>query len=270
MSPFLFAIFLNDLEKFLENQNCIGLETITDEIDDKLGVYLKLFALLYADDTALLSEKPKELQKQLDSFQNYSDVWKLKVNVEKTKIVCFGLGRLPANLNFRYNGENIDIVKHFNYLGILLNRTGNFNMSIKSQANKGTRAIYEVLRQAKLHSLSVSCQLDLFDKIVKPILLYGSEIWGFSNSYDLEKVHLRFCKLILNLKMSTPNCVVYGELGRFPLSIDVKQRMISYWIKLIIGKEAKLCSIVYKLMYHYYSTNNVNFKWLTTVKSIFL
>ena len=229
------------------------------------------FALLYADDTALISERPNELQNQLNSFQNYSEVWKLKVNVEKTKVVCFGSGRLPANLDFRYNGESIEIVKHFNYLGILLNRTGNFNIAIKAQANKGTRAMYEVLKQGKTHGLSIECQIDLFDKIVKPILLYGSEIWGFSNIHDIEKVHLRFCKLLLNLKMSTPNCVVYGELhvGRYPLTIEVKLRMITYWIKLVIGKEAKLCSIVYRLMYHYHNTNNANFKWLTTVKSIF-
>jgi hypothetical protein len=39
--------------------------------------------------------------------------------------------------------------------------------------------------------------------MVKPILLYGSEIWGFSkNIQGLEKVQLRFCKLLLKLKTS--------------------------------------------------------------------
>ena len=27
----------------------------------------------------------------------------------------------------------------------------------------------------------------LFDKIVKPILLYGCEVWGFSDNYVIEK-----------------------------------------------------------------------------------
>jgi hypothetical protein len=35
----------------------------------------------------------------------------------------------------------------------------------------------------------------------------------------------------------------YGELGRFPLSVDIKQRMVSYWTKLISDKQTKLCSI---------------------------
>jgi hypothetical protein len=59
--------------------------------------------------------------------------------------------------------------------------------------------------------------LSLFDQMVKPILLYGCEIWGFGNNDLLEKVHLKFCKMILNLKTSTPNYMIYGELGRYPV-----------------------------------------------------
>jgi hypothetical protein len=55
-------------------------------------------------------------------------------------------------------------------------------------------------RKGKCHNLSVSCQLDLFDKVVKPIVLYGSEVWGFKNYHMVEKMHLKFCKLLLNIK----------------------------------------------------------------------
>ena len=81
--------------------------------------------------------------------------------------------------------------------------------------------MYEVIRRGKRHNLSIECLLDLFDKIVKPILLYGCEVWGFSDNYVIEKIHLKFCKLILHLKQSTPNFMIYGELGRFPLYIDI-------------------------------------------------
>ena len=50
------------------------------------------------------------------------------------------------------------------------------------------------------HGLSVKIQLDLFDKMVKPILLYGCEVWGFSNNDIIEKVHS-----LLHLKSSTPS-----------------------------------------------------------------
>jgi hypothetical protein len=34
--------------------------------------------------------------------------------------------------------------------------------------------------------------------------------------------------------------MIYGELGLFPIEIDVKLRMISYWTRLLTGKETKL------------------------------
>jgi hypothetical protein len=62
--------------------------------------------------------------------------------------------------------------------------------------------------------------------------------------------------------------MIYGELGLYPLYIDIKQRMVSYWIKLIIGKQSKICSVVYRLMYHLFNTQNANFSWLNSVKTI--
>lgn len=76
----------------------------------------------------------------------------------------------------------------------------------------------------------------------------------------VEKVHLKSGKLLLNLKTSTSNCLVYGELGRFLLSIDIKQTMVSYWTKLIPCKQT---------MFHLFSTQTVNFQWLTYVKGNF-
>ena len=50
----------------------------------------------------------------------------------------------------------------------------------------------------------------LFDKLVMPVLLYGSEIWEFHKDLDIEKVHLLFGKKILHLKRNTANYFIYG------------------------------------------------------------
>ena len=83
----------------------------------------------------------------------------------------------------------------------------------------------------------MSCQLELFDKVVKPILLHGCELWRLSNCDIIERLHLKYCNPLLNLKSSTPNCMIYGELGRCPFHIDIKQLMVSYWTKLKTGKQ---------------------------------
>ena len=62
LSPFLFTIFLNDLETFLsESQNCNG-----NELEENMYAFLKLFVLLYADDTVILAESASDLQNALD------------------------------------------------------------------------------------------------------------------------------------------------------------------------------------------------------------
>jgi hypothetical protein len=79
-----------------------------------------------------------------------------------------------------------------------------FNLSFSSEetvlifaVNKGTKAMYEVLKLGRIHSLSINYQLDLFDKMVKPTLLYGCEIWGLGNIEIIERVHIKLCKLLL-------------------------------------------------------------------------
>jgi hypothetical protein len=40
----------------------------------------------------------------------------------------------------------------------------------------------------------------LFDSLVELIILYGSEVLGFWKSTNHGKIHLKFCKRILNLR----------------------------------------------------------------------
>jgi hypothetical protein len=66
-----------------------GLKTVSSELKDKLNLYFKLFIILYADDTVIMAESAANLQNQLDSFSDYCDISRLKLNVEKSKIVGF-------------------------------------------------------------------------------------------------------------------------------------------------------------------------------------
>ena len=88
LCPFLFALFLNDLQSFLGKENLPGIKTISEKNEENL----KLFVLLYADDTVIMAESREDLQARLNIFGEYCQKWKLKVNVEKTKIFIFSRG----------------------------------------------------------------------------------------------------------------------------------------------------------------------------------
>jgi len=81
-------------------------------------------------------------------------------------------------------------------------------------------------------SLDITLKLSLFDKLVSPMLLYGSEIWGIYNYKEVDKLHIRFCKMVLCARKQTMNYAVLGELGRLPLSSIAKFRSIKYWLKI--------------------------------------
>jgi hypothetical protein len=55
-------------------------------------MYLKLYILLYADDTVIMAESNEDPQVLLNVFGEYCKKWKLKVNAEKTKIFIFSRG----------------------------------------------------------------------------------------------------------------------------------------------------------------------------------
>ena len=56
-----------------------------------------------------------------------------------------------------------------------------------------------ITKARKLH-IPIDVQLELFDAVVTPVVLYGSEIWCYEGCEILEKLHLQFCKIILCLK----------------------------------------------------------------------
>ena len=70
--------------------------------------------------------------------------------------------------------------------------------------------------------LPVDCKLKLFDNTVVPILLYACEVWGYGDLNLIGKVHTAFMKHILNVKKDYSHVMLYGDLGRFPLSICIK------------------------------------------------
>ena len=85
----------------------------------------------------------------------------------------------------------------------------------------------------KFTSLSVQNRLDLFEKLITPILNYGSQVWGFAQCACIERVHLQFCKRLLGVKKCTQNDFVYGELGRLNFQYVRYFIIIKYWVKIV-------------------------------------
>jgi hypothetical protein len=72
--PFLFSVFLNDLEDYFKTLDVVPLEKLKEQFYNELHILFELFVILYADDTVLLSETKEGMQQSLNIFQLYCDL----------------------------------------------------------------------------------------------------------------------------------------------------------------------------------------------------
>ena len=94
------------------------------------------------------------------------------------------------------------------YLGVKLLKTGNLRFAVKALNEQALMAFNILLFVCKTVSLDKTLKLSLFDKLVSPMLLYGSEIWGIYNYKEVDKLHIRFCKMVLCARKQTMNDAV--------------------------------------------------------------
>ena len=59
--------------------------------------------------------------------------------------------------------------------------------------------------------------------------------------------------------------MLLGELGRYPLEITIKSRMVGFWKRLVQAKELKLSYLLYQSLIQ---SSNVKSKWLACIESI--
>jgi len=62
--------------------------------------------------------------------------------------------------------------------------------------------------------------------------------------------------------------MVYGELGRFPLEVFIKSRIVNFWSRLVTNNLTRTSSILYNLLYHLDYNNLFNASWITHIKTI--
>ena len=117
ISPFLFNLFLNDLDEGLSEGQFQGIN---------IG-NISLKTLLYADDLALLSETREDLKVRLDILYDHCNRWKLTINTEKKSIIIFEKGgNVTKNDHLFFGDRRLNLLEKKSYLGLTLSSRGEF------------------------------------------------------------------------------------------------------------------------------------------------
>lgn len=167
----------------------------------------------------------------------------MQVSVAKTRFMVVSAGSSPPP-TFTCNGQLIQQIQFFKYLGLHFHTSGNMSHLIRPLRAKATGAWTVVQRR---HSQlqcgnSVHFKLQLLRSILVPSLHYGCELWGMHSPHaatvnstraSLEQVYAKILRRICGVRCNTPAAMLLTELGLSPLKVFWWQQTLHFYNKLV-------------------------------------
>ena len=166
MSPWLFNVYMDGVIKEVKARIAgIGVKMSNN------GDVWNTWTCLYADDTVLLAESERYLQKVVSEFENVCMRRKLKVNVGKSKVMIFEKREYEVidfgtqyriakeertGCKIKLGRENLEEVDSFKYLGAVLCKHGSMDGEVRERSIQGRRVIRKLVCFEKENSKSGS------------------------------------------------------------------------------------------------------------------
>ena len=162
-SPFLFILVIDWVMKTATKEKRNGIQwTMLTQLDD----------LDSADDLVLLSHSHRQMQDKTTELTLISAQVALKINKRKTKILRTNA---TCETPIMLEGETLEEVKDFRYLGSLVDTHGETEADVKKRISKA-RVAFHLLRNVwKSKVIGETTKIRLINTNVKSVLLYGAE-----------------------------------------------------------------------------------------------
>ena len=201
--------------------------------DRPRGIQWSLFSQLedldFADDIAALSTTRCHLQEKTDRLSKFAKQAGLNINTFKTKVMCINA---TPDAPITAEGEQLDFVEEFTYLGSLVAKDNAAQKDIKARLGKARGAFARLQPVWKSKQFSLGTKLRLYNSVVKPVLLYGAECWRVIKS-DMNKINAfhngclrRICRIFWPNKIS--NKELYKKTKSQSVILEIKRRRIRW------------------------------------------
>ena len=174
MSPWLFNLYMDGVVREMNARaRGMGLKLI-DESENEW----EMNQLLFADDTVIVADSEEKLNQLVSEFGRVCKRRKLRVNVGKSKVMRCTRSEDGANLNVRLNGEVLEEVSQFKYLGSIVAADGGVKADVNHRVNEGCKVLGAMNGVIKNRGLGMNVRRVLYEKIIVPTVTYGSELWS--------------------------------------------------------------------------------------------
>ena len=154
-SPILFAIWIDGLAKALKKAK---VKSVFNNV--------KFNFTFFADDLALLADSREDLQTLLDTAFKYSECWRFKWNVAKSKVMRFGPRKGKKKQVYFLGLQELEIVKIFKFLGVDLQQNLAWTSTKRRFAAKA-RSRLPMIYKATFEGLSVDSGEKLWQSLIR-------------------------------------------------------------------------------------------------------
>lgn len=172
LSPTLFNLYL---EKIM--QDTLEKHQTTVSIGGR-----PICNLRFADDIDLMASSETELQNLTDLLVESASCYGMEISTEKSQVLVNSRGIRQTRIVV--NGDVLEDVDKFKYLGVILTKDGASTTEVRSRLAMATAAMAR-LNVIWKSTISFRVKLKLYKSLVTSILLYGCEAWTLTA--DLEK-----------------------------------------------------------------------------------
>ena len=141
-------------------------------------MYADDITIYFSFDEFLRENREIAVNNELEKINTWLKLNKVSIiNVNKTKCMFFfNKRRHLTPVQFSMNNRSIDVVQHFNYLGIMLDENMSWKTHIAMVRNKLSR-INGTLHRLKYY-FPQNILITLYKSLFTPHVNYGSLLWG--------------------------------------------------------------------------------------------
>ena len=207
LSPLLFIAYLDNILKKVNSEEREKMKT--------LG---------YADDICHWEKDQDAIGTVIDRYDRAFKEAGMMMNKEKTEVLSFG--RDTTEIHVQIGGDTIRQVDQAKYLDVKIYREAGNKLEITERIAKYSQQVSMLQPILRDRLISKEVKKTIYNTILKPILLYGSESWVLTTKDEsrLQAAEMKVIRTIMGKtkKDRIRSEVLRRELGVSPLLKDIQ------------------------------------------------
>ena len=218
-----------------------------EEVDQgvKVGGHL-IKTIRFADDKAVTASSQRGLQLLMDNINRVTEEYGMKINIKKTKVMCIAR-KTGGKIRILINGQKVEQVSQFRYLGSLISEDGYCEKDIRARIGMGKSAFL-----AKKMLLTSNINMELKKRIIRStvwsVMMYGAETWTLTQAdrKSIEAFEMWVWRRMLKISWTekVSNEEVLMKVGEQRNVLNIISRRKHNWIGHILRHDGLLKAIL--------------------------